>query len=97
MRCKYCMPEEGIELSKGEDCLKLPELERLTNVFVKLCGIRKIRLTGGEPTIDGKLVPLLERLNSLREFGLETVALTTNGLTLKRKSALYKSLGMLAV
>lgn len=88
------MPEHGIELSKREDCLDLAELEHLSTVFVKLCGIKKIRLTGGEPTVDSKLVPMLTHLNSLRQYGLQTVALTTNGLTLKRKSGLYKSLGM---
>lgn len=88
------MPEQGIELSKSEDCLNLVELEHLSTVFVKLCGVKKVRLTGGEPTVDSKLVPLLKHLNSLRQYGLQTVALTTNGLTLKRKSGLYKSLGM---
>lgn len=87
------MPEQGIELSKPEDCLTLNELKRLSDIFVKRCGVKKIRLTGGEPTVDKKLLPLLEHLRSLRNVGLKCVAITTNGLTLKSKSERYKALG----
>lgn len=93
LRCKYCMPEEGIKLNEKDSYLKLDELKRLSNLFVKLCGVDKIRLTGGEPTIDRKLLPLLEHLNSLRQYGLKTIAMTTNGLTLKKHSKTYKNLG----
>lgn len=80
-------------MEKRENYLNLSELDRLSNIFVRFCGINKVRLTGGEPTIDSKLVPMLERLAKLREFGLKTVALTTNGLTLKKHASQYKSLG----
>lgn len=93
LRCRYCMPAEGIELTRKDDCLGLPELERLTRIFVHSCGVRKIRLTGGEPTIDRKLHPLIVHLNSLRKSGLDTVALTTNGLGLRKKCGLYKDSG----
>lgn len=93
LRCTYCMPEEGVALSKQEKYLNLEELKRLSSIFVKLCGMRKIRLTGGEPTIDKKLLPLLEHLNSLKDHGLNTLAMTTNGLTMKKKALLYKRMG----
>lgn len=95
LRCRYCMPEEGIQLSRKEDCLDFDELKRLSKLFIKSCGIKKIRLTGGEPTIYKRLIPLLDHLNTLRQDGLETLAMTTNGLTLKRHSSLYKNSGML--
>lgn len=93
LRCRYCMPAEGIKLTKVEKCLSLSEIKRLSDIFVKSCGIKKVRLTGGEPTIDQKLVPILSHLNDLRPHGLKTVGLTTNGLTLKRSSSTYKDLG----
>lgn len=73
LRCGYCMPEEGIQLSKRGDCLTLTEVERLSSVLVKSCGIEKIRLTGGEPTADSKIVSLLKHLRALRQYGLRTV------------------------
>lgn len=94
LRCKYCMPAEGVSLSKRDQLLSGEELRRLSGIFVKSCGINKIRLTGGEPTVEHKrLVQLMENLHSLRSHGLNYVAMTTNGLTLKRKVALYKDLG----
>lgn len=94
LRCSYCMPEEGIQLTRSEDCLSFEELKRISSLFVKSAGIRKIRLTGGEPTIYKNLIPLLDFLQELRVHGLETIAMTTNGLTLKRFSKVYKSKGM---
>ena len=93
LRCKYCMPEEGIELTKVEQNLSLAEIKRLSRIFIELCGVKKVRLTGGEPTIDKKLIPTLIHLNEMKNYGLETIALTTNGLTLKRSSSTYKKLG----
>lgn len=93
LRCRYCMPENGVQLSKREECLNLLELQRISRIFVELCGIIKIRLTGGEPTIDKKLIPLMEYLKTLRSSGLQTVAMTTNGINLKRHASTYKNLG----
>lgn len=93
LRCTYCMPEEGIKLQESDSYLSLDELKRISKLFVKSCGIKKIRLTGGEATIDKKLIPLLKYLDDLKKNGLETVALTTNGLTLKRFSKVYKESG----
>lgn len=93
LRCGYCMPAEGIDLTESDKCLSLQELKRLTTCLVALGGVRKIRLTGGEPTIDRKLVPLIEHLDGLRRLGLETIALTTNGLSLWKKALVYRNLG----
>ena len=56
LRCNYCMPEKGVELSKESDLLSLDELYRLIKIFVN-CGTNKIRLTGGEPTINKNPIP----------------------------------------
>jgi cyclic pyranopterin phosphate synthase len=88
------MPEEGITLTDIRSTLSLSEIKYITKLFVGSCGIRKIRLTGGEPTIDSKLGPILEHLTELKSTEcLDTVAMTTNGLTLKTRAKLYKDLG----
>ena len=90
-RCTYCMPKEifgrdYVFLARDE-LLSFEEITRLTRVFVKL-GVRKVRLTGGEPTLRrdfDKLVAMLAEID-----GLEDIAMTTNGslLTLDKAKAL---------
>lgn len=87
LRCRYCMPENGIELLDKENYLRLDELKRLADMFVTRCGVTKIRLTGGEPTVSKNCMPFLEHLQGLRAKGLKEIAMTTNGLTLKRDAA----------
>jgi molybdenum cofactor biosynthesis enzyme MoaA len=58
LRCFYCMPEEGIELSPKSHILSDDEVIRLATLFVK-SGVTKIRLTGGEPTIRKNIVGLV--------------------------------------
>lgn len=93
LRCRYCMPEEGVQLTDKNELLSLDEFKRISDLFVRVCGVKKIRLTGGEPTVDKRLQPLLEHLNSLRSSGLSTIALTTNGLTLARFADSFKDRG----
>ena len=93
LRCRYCMPEEGVKLAKSEDFFSIFEFKRLSQIFVRSCGVEKIRLTGGEPTVDRNLIPMLSHLNDLRQDGLKTIAMTTNGISLERQSAKYKSMG----
>lgn len=75
-RCTYCMPEEGVELSPKEDLLTFEEIERLAQVFSRL-GVRRIRLTGGEPTIRKRVVELVRMIAALE--GIEAVVMTSNG------------------
>lgn len=58
LRCFYCMPEEGIELSPMDHILSDDEVIRLATLFVK-SGVTKIRLTGGEPTIRKGIVDII--------------------------------------
>ncbi|PBL00412.1 molybdenum cofactor biosynthesis prote [Armillaria gallica] len=84
LRCFYCMPEEGIELSPESHLLTNEEVLRLAALFVK-SGVTKIRLTGGEPTVRKGLNEIIGGLNELRPYGLRSIAMTTNGLALPRR------------
>ncbi|KAF9041842.1 molybdenum cofactor biosynthesis prote [Hymenopellis radicata] len=84
LRCFYCMPEEGIELSPQGKLLTNPEILRLASLFVK-SGVTKIRLTGGEPTIRKGIDEIIGGLDALRPLGLKSIAMTSNGIVLPRK------------
>lgn len=88
MRCQYCIPEEGEEpvlpTTSGE-LLTREELRRLTRLMVGL-GVRKVRLTGGEPTIRGDFGQIVEDLGQL-SHGLSqplSLGITTNGVRLSK-------------
>lgn len=82
-RCHYCMSEDMTFLPK-RDVLTLEELDRLCSAFVRK-GVRKIRLTGGEPLVRRGIMSLIENLGRhLRSGGLDELTLTTNGSQLAR-------------
>jgi len=81
-RCRYCMPEEGMRWLPKEALLSYEELARVAKVFVDL-GVRKIRLTGGEPLMRHDLDRLVGFLSSITQ--LEDLALTTNGFFLAER------------
>jgi GTP 3',8-cyclase len=81
-RCTYCMPEEGLQWINRERVLSFEEIHRLARLFVSL-GISEIRLTGGEPTVRAGLPDLIRMLAPLRQVGLESLSLTTNGFRLE--------------
>ncbi|EOO30588.1 GTP 3',8-cyclase MoaA [Bacillus thuringiensis serovar andalousiensis] len=92
-RCRYCMPEEifGPDYSflSNDKILSFDEIERITRIFVSL-GVRKLRITGGEPLLRRGLPKLIERLNKID--GVEDIGLTTNGSLLKKFAPdLYKA------
>ena len=91
LRCTYCMPEEGIDLSEKEDILSFEELEKLVRIFVKL-GIKKLRLTGGEPFVRAGLTKFIKKLKGIE--GLEGIYITTNGILLKEHLSELKSIGI---
>ncbi|CAG7942304.1 unnamed protein product [Penicillium nalgiovense] len=84
LRCLYCMPEEGVDLSPSAKLLTSPEILYLSSLFVSQ-GVTKIRLTGGEPTVRKDIVPLMQDIGKLRQNGLRELCLTTNGISLHRK------------
>src|SRR6187549_3299154 len=75
-RCTYCMPEGGVEHVEREDVLSFEEVTRLCACFARL-GVRRLRLTGGEPTVRRDLPTLVAMLRALP--GIEDLALSTNG------------------
>jgi cyclic pyranopterin phosphate synthase len=84
-RCVYCMSEDMTFLPK-KDVLSLEELDRLCGAFVRL-GVRKLRLTGGEPLVRRNIMWLIERLGAhLKTGGLDELTITTNGSQLEKLS-----------
>ena len=81
IRCFYCMPETGVRFEDRAEILSFEEIERLVRVAVGL-GIRKLRVTGGEPLVRHELPALIRRLAAIP--GIEDLALTTNGVLLEQ-------------
>jgi molybdenum cofactor biosynthesis protein A len=95
LRCLYCMPEDGIDLAPKADLLTTEEIERLVKLFAREGGVKKVRLTGGEPTVRKDLVDIVERIS--RIDGIEHVAMTTNGVALKSKLEALKRNGLKSI
>jgi cyclic pyranopterin phosphate synthase len=90
-RCTYCMPEDGAAPAARADVLAFEEIVALARAFVSL-GVRRLRLTGGEPTVRRDL-PTLARL--LRDLpGVEELALSTNGDRLAALAAPLRAAGV---
>lgn len=80
LRCVYCMPEEGLEMTSHEEVLTYGEIVRICKIMAKT-GLKKIKLTGGEPLVRKELPKLAGRLKAIP--GIEKVTLTTNGILLE--------------
>ncbi len=91
MRCKYCMPEEGVENLGHDKILSFENIERIVRAAVAL-GITKYRLTGGEPLARKGIVSLIERLAKIE--GVEALAMTTNGTLLEDQAEALKKAGL---
>ncbi len=92
-RCVYCMSEDMTFLPKAE-ILSLEELERVAGAFVRL-GVRKLRLTGGEPLVRRNVMSLFRGLSQHLESGaLDELTLTTNGSQLQRFAPELADLGV---
>jgi len=83
-RCTYCMSED-MEFLPKKDVLSLEELDRLCNTFIDL-GVKKLRITGGEPLVRKNIMHLFKSLGKNLGKGLEELTLTTNGSQLTRYS-----------
>lgn len=87
-RCTYCMPKEvfnsDYEFLRRDDLLSFEEITRVSKVFAEF-GVKKIRLTGGEPLLRKNIPVLVEQLSSIE--GIEDISLTTNGVLLTEKIA----------
>ena len=89
-RCTYCMSED-MEFLPKRNILSLEELDRLCNTFIEL-GVKKLRITGGEPLVRKNIMQLFNSLGSKLGKGLDELTLTTNGSQLDRYAEdLFKS------
>ncbi len=90
-RCTYCMPAEGAQLVPRPELLDFDEITALVRVFVSL-GVRKVRLTGGEPLVRRGIVQLVEQLAAID--GIDDLSMTTNGHLLADLAAPLRSAGL---
>ncbi len=91
-RCTYCMAEAMQFLPKSE-VLNLEEIDRITSAFIRL-GVRKVRLTGGEPLVRRGIVGLVDSLSRHLGNGLDELTLTTNGNQLAKHAEMLAAAGV---
>lgn len=91
IRCFYCMPAENVRFKPRSELLTFEEIERFVRVASEL-GIRKLRLTGGEPLVRHDLPRLIAKL--AQTPGIEDIALTTNGLLLAEQAQALRDAGL---
>ena len=89
LRCTYCMPREifgsSLVFLKKSQWLKFSELDELVEAFVQL-GVRKVRLTGGEPLLRPGIDNFIQRLREIHK--IDDIALTSNGVRLSKHAKL---------
>jgi len=91
LRCRYCMPEEGIHLLRHEDILSFDEITDFTGIAADK-GIRKVRITGGEPLVRKGIVTLVKMIAGIKE--IVDLSMTTNGTFLKHFAGDLKRAGL---
>lgn len=94
LRCVYCMPEDGMEFEPEENLLTNFEIRDVVGVLAGM-GIRKVRLTGGEPLLRKNLPELVEMLAAVPD--IEDIGLTTNGIFLEKQAELLRQAGLARV
>ncbi|MHC5038067.1 MAG: GTP 3',8-cyclase MoaA [Planctomycetota bacterium] len=91
LRCTYCLPEEGVTLVPHREVLRYEEITEIVRALIQYGGLRRVRITGGEPLLRPQLAELVRMLAS---EGLEEVTLTTNGHLLPKRAPALKSAGL---
>lgn len=92
LRCIYCMPEEGIIDKKcHSEMLTLEEIYEVVKACASL-GVKKVRITGGEPLTRKGITSLVQKINHIE--GIKDIAMTTNGLLLKKYAKELKEAGL---
>lgn len=91
LRCKYCMPANGVKKLCHEDILNPEDISNIVSVFASL-GIKKVRITGGEPLVRNGLDEIIRLIR--KTPNIEEICLTTNGIKLKDKAKLLKECGV---
>lgn len=90
-RCVYCMPEKGVPARAHGELLTAEEIARFVRIVAQE-GITRVRLTGGEPLVSHRIVPLIEEIRSIS--GIKDISLTTNGALLPRMAADLRAAGL---
>lgn len=90
-RCVYCMPEEGVPARAHGELLTAEEIAHFVRIVAQE-GITRVRLTGGEPLVSHRIVPLIEEIRSIPS--IEDISLTTNGALLPRMAANLRAAGL---
>ena len=91
LRCRYCMPAEGVCLKEHKDMLTEDEMITAVEAAATL-GVRKLRITGGEPLVKRNIVSICRRTAMVE--GIEEVCLTTNGIFLPRLAEPLRAAGV---
>jgi len=91
LRCVYCMPAEGVPYEDLDNVLSFDEIERVVRALAPT-GLRKVRLTGGEPLVRKNVPELAARLTAIP--GIREVTLTTNGILLPRDADALRDAGV---
>ncbi|MGM0366213.1 MAG: GTP 3',8-cyclase MoaA [Actinomycetota bacterium] len=91
LRCTYCMPGEGIKLLQRSQLLTLEEIIRVVDILSHM-GIRKVRLTGGEPLLRENILTLIKGIKATGR--IEDISITTNGILLKKFLKSFYRLGI---
>src|SRR5882757_8570590 len=91
-RCVDCMPEEGVRWLPKEQVLSFEEIADVVRAAIEVHGIRRFKLTGGEPTVRHGLTDLVMMLRRIR--GIEDLSLTTNGMMLQDLAHPMKQAGL---
>ncbi len=91
LRCRYCMPAEGVPKRDHQDICSVEELVEIARAAAD-CGVRKVRLTGGEPLVRRGLLDICRGISAIP--GVEELCLTTNGLALPQLAKPLREAGV---
>jgi len=91
LRCVYCMPESGIDKRRHADIISVDEIEKIVKAAAK-CGIRKVRLTGGEPLVRRGITEICRRISAID--GITELCITTNGILLPKYARKLREAGV---
>ena len=91
IRCFYCMPNENVQFKPRHEILSFEEITRFVDVVAQM-GVRRLRITGGEPLVRAELSRLVEQLAALPR--VDDLALTTNGILLEEQAGALRRAGL---
>ena len=94
LRCKYCMPEEGVKLFKHQDIISFEEIVNVVKTGVAF-GINKVRITGGEPLVRKNIVRLVAMLSEID--GIKDLSMTSNAVLLEKFAQSLKNAGLMRI